>query len=227
MTRDLAAAATNIRWEFTRWRRSRRIWLLVIPPVAGPLGSAIADLFLRVPSVGTAEILGLLITGGLSGLVILDLSALAVGEELATREYLITLSLPQRRSAALVGRLTLPIVGPVAAYGAGAALVFLLAPVTVTVDPLAAGPLFVPTHLGLALVALLLFLGGVAAAAAAVTRSAAQGLVAGVLGGVLVAGLVSLQVFQRQVTWLSPTLVAVSGLAALAFAVRTYASLEA
>lgn len=217
---------TNARWEVTRWRRSRRVWLLLIPPIAGPLGSAIADLYLRVPSVATAEILGLLITAGLGGLVILDLAALAVGEELAAREYLISLTLPQSRSAALAGRLSLPILGPVVAYLAGAGLVFLLAPATVTSNPLAAAPLFLPAHLALGLVALLVFLGGIAAAAAALTRSAAQGLVAGVLAGVVVAGLVGLEVFQRQVSWLAPALLAVGGVAALAVAVRTYATLD-
>lgn len=220
------ALAANVRWELLRWRRSRRLWLLAIPPVAGPVGSAIADLYLRIPSVATAEILGLLITGGLGGLIGLDLAALSVGEELATREYLVTLSLPQSRGAAIAGRILPAVTAPIAAYALGAALVFLVAPATVAPAALAPVPLFAPGHLALALVALLVFLGGVSAAGAVVARSSAQGLAAGVLAGVLVAGVVGLLVFQHEVTWFVPAGLAVGGVGSLGFAIDAYGRID-
>lgn len=226
MTGGPGAFVANARWEVTRWRRSRRGWLLAIPPVAGPIGSAVADLYLRIPSVATAEILGLLITGGLGGLVVLDLAALSIGEELGTREYLVTMSLPQSRTAAIAGRLAPAMLGPLASYLLGAGAIFVVAPVTVSPSAVAAAPLFVPSHLLLALLALLVFLGGISAAAATFTRSAAQGLVAGVLAGVVVAAGVGLMIFQRDISWLAPALLAVGGVAALIYAAAAYAMLD-
>ncbi|MFI5415491.1 MAG: hypothetical protein ACHQ16_07565, partial [Candidatus Lutacidiplasmatales archaeon] len=165
-----AAAVTNARWEVTRLRRSRRVWLLLIPVVAGPVGSTIADLYLRVPSVGTAEVLGLLITAGLAALVLLDLTALAVGEDLALRTHYITFALPQPRGSALLGRLGVVVGGSLATYGAGAVLVLGLAGALVAATPGAPTPILVPSHLALGLLGLLGFLGGVTAAAGVVTR---------------------------------------------------------
>lgn len=221
------AFLANVRWEVTRWRRSRRGWLLAIPPVAGPIGSTIADLYLRVPSVATAEVLGLLITGGLGALIAVDLAALAIGEELGSREYLVTLSLPQSRVAAIAGRLTPAVAGPLAAFAAGAGLLFLVAPATVAPALSAPGPLFDPAHLAFATLALLFFLGAVSAAGAAVTRSAAQGLVTGVLAGVVVAALVGLQLFDRTVTGLTPLALALAGGISIVAAAIVYASVDA
>ena len=39
MSGEVDAFVNNARWEVTRLRRSRRIWLLLIPVVAGPIGS--------------------------------------------------------------------------------------------------------------------------------------------------------------------------------------------
>ena len=105
MSGGLETFRLNAGWELTRLRRSQRIWLLLIPPVAAPIGSAIADLYLRIPSVATARILGLLIAGGLAGLILLDLVALAVGEDLTLRAHVTFFALPQGRRALLAGRL--------------------------------------------------------------------------------------------------------------------------
>ncbi|MCI4335673.1 MAG: hypothetical protein L3K17_00540 [Thermoplasmata archaeon] len=226
MSGAVATFRANARWEFRRWRRSQRGWLLLIPPIAGPVGSAIADLYLKIPSVATAEILGLLITGGLGGMIVLDLTALAVGEEIGLRAHLTSFALPQSRSAAVVGRLALSVGGPVAMYALGALLVLRVTPGLVTPSGIPPAPLFAPAALALAILALLLFLGGAAAAAAAVTRSAAQALVAGVLAGVVVAGVVGLLVFQHQISFRFPAGLAVAGAAALAIGAWRYSELE-
>ncbi|HEV8049993.1 MAG TPA: hypothetical protein VGP88_05320, partial [Thermoplasmata archaeon] len=105
MNETVSAMLRNARWELLRLRRSRRAWLLSIPAVAGPIGSGVADLVLRLPSPGTAAVLGLLITAGLAALVVLDLTALAVGEDLALRTHYLTFALPEPRAASLGGRL--------------------------------------------------------------------------------------------------------------------------
>ncbi|MCI4345123.1 MAG: hypothetical protein L3J87_05820, partial [Thermoplasmata archaeon] len=120
MTEVLASWVVNARWELVRLRRSRRLWLLLIPPVAGPIGSAVADLYLRVPSPGTAAVLGLLITAGLAALIVLDLTALAVGEELGLRTHYLTLALPQGRAVSLAGRLGIVLLATLALYAIGA-----------------------------------------------------------------------------------------------------------
>jgi len=190
--------ANNAAWEVVRLRRSRRSWLLAIPVVAGPIGSALADLYLKVASVATAEILGLLITGGLSALVVLDLSALAVGEDLTLRTHLLTFTLPQGRGVALAARLLVVTGGALASYAAGAGAAWWLAGRLVSDQVGAAHPILVPLHLFLGLFGFLSFLGGVVAAAAVVTRSSAQALVAGVLAGVVGAGLASSLLLQHQ-----------------------------
>jgi hypothetical protein len=227
VTGELRTVVRNAEWELTRLRRSRRGWLLAIPVVAGPIGSAVADLYLRVPSVATAEVLGLLIVAGLAALVVLDLTALAVGEDLALRTHCLTFALPESRVAALAGRLTVVVGGTLAAYAAGAALVLRLAEAVVSTSPTAPTPILVPAHLALGLFGLLLFLGGVTAAAGVVTRSASQALVAGILAGVVGAGLGSLFLIERQLTTLFPELLAVAGLLGFAVCLTRYAQLEA
>jgi len=220
------AYVTNARWELTRLRRSRRVWLLLIPPVAGPIGSGIADLYLRVPSSGTAEILGLLITGGLAALVVLDLVALAVGEDLALRTHILTFALPQSRLSSLAGRLSVVVVAVVAAYGVGAVAVQLLANEVIVSSPTAAAPILVPAHLAVGMVGLLLFLAGITAAAGVFTRSASQALVAGVLAGVVAAGIGSLFLIQGSLTVAFPTALTGVGFVGLGVGLGQYARFE-
>jgi hypothetical protein len=217
----------NARWEVTRLRRSQRIFLLLIPPIAGPIGSAIADLYLHIPSAGTAEILGLLVTAGLSALVVLDLTALAVGEDLSLRAHLTSFPLPQERGALLGGRLTVAVGASLGAYAIGAVGVGLLGGALVTTQPGAAVPLFAPAHLALGLFALLVFLAGVTAAGATITRTAAQALVGGVLAGVVGAGVASYFLFEHQLTAAFPAAIAVVGLVGLGFSLYQYPRLEA
>jgi hypothetical protein len=220
------AFVDNALWEVTRLRRSRRAWLLVIPFVAGPIGSATADLYLRVPSAGTAGVLGLLIVAGLSALVVLDLTALAVGEDLALRTHYLTFALPQPRGGALAGRLLVVVGGSLAAYAAGAVLVVRFAQLEVASSPAAPPPILVPAHLALGLVGLLVFLGGVTAAAGVVTRSASQALVAGILAGVVAAGLGAMLLVERQLTPLFPEGLAVGGILGLSWCLVQYARIE-
>ncbi len=226
MSGTLAALANNVTWEGTRLRRSRRAWLLLIPLAAGPIGSAIADLYLRVPSVATAQVLGLLITAGLSSLVVLDLTALAVGEDLALRAHLLTFALPEPRRSGLAGRLLVAAGGPVAGFAAGGGLVMALAPRLVMMSPNSAGPILVPLHLYLGLFGVLVLLAGVTASAAVVTRSAAQALVAGVLAGVTCAGVGSWLLLDRALTVVFPIALAAVGGALTVWAVVRYGSLE-
>ena len=226
MTDTVATLWNNAGWEVLRLRRSRRIWLLLIPLIAAPVGSAVADLYLRVPSPGTAEVLGLLIAAGLSALVVLDLTALAVGEDLALRTQFLTFALPQSRTAALAGRLTVVIGGTLAVYAAGAVEVGWLANALVTQSASAPPPLLVPFHLGLGLLGLLAFLGGVTAAAGIVTRSSAQALVAGVLAGVVAAGLGSLFLIERQLSPVFPWTLGVVGLVGIGWCLAQYGQLD-
>jgi len=220
------ALTHNARWEVTRLRRSRRVWLLLIPVVAGPIGSAIADLYLRVPSSGTAQVLGLLITAGLAALVVLDLTALAVGEDLALRTHYLTFALPQSRVSALAGRLAVVVGGTLAVYGVGALGVILFANALVSTSSTAPTPILVPAHLALGLLGLLVFLGGVTAAAGVVTRSAAQALVAGILAGVVAAGVGSMFLIEGRLTALFPEVLAVVGLVGFVWCVVQYGRIE-
>jgi hypothetical protein len=217
----------NARWELTRLRRSRRIWLLLIPPVAGPIGSAVADLYLHVPSPGTAAVLGLLITGGLGALIVLDLTALAVGEDLGLRAQYLTFALPQGRAASLAGRLAVVLGGALVLYGVGAATIVALADAVVRSTPTSPAPLLIPAHLAVGIVGLLLFLGGITAAAAVATRSASQALVAGVLAGVLAAGLGSYFLLEGRLTSLFPEALAAVGIAGIGWCLWRYAQLDA
>lgn len=216
----------NAAWELTRLRRSRRVWLWLVPLIAGPVGSAAAGLYLRVPSVATAEVLGLLITGGLSALVLLDLTALAVGEELALGTHFLTSTLPQGRAPALGGRLLTVTVGSLGAYAGGAGAAWLIAGSLVSPTSNAPPPIVGPWHLFLGLFAVLLFLGGVVSAGAVATRSAAQALVAGVLAGVVAAGVASALLLQHQLTSLVPLLLAGVGAGGWAWALAGYQVLE-
>lgn len=215
----------NAAWEVTRLRRSRRIWLLLIPPVAGPVGSAIADVYLRIPSAATATILGLLVTAGLAGLILLDLTALAVGEELAGGLQGALFPLPQDRRAALAGRLLPAVGGPMLGYGVGAGAIWAIGGALVTPAAYAAAPLFAPAHLLIAIPGLLLALAGVTAAGAAVTRHPSEAIVAGVLAGVVIAGGVGYLVFEREISLVLPAVLAIAGAASLGFAILRYPSL--
>ena len=226
MSGEFAALAHNARWEVTRLLRSKRIWLLLIPVVAGPVGSGIADLYLRVPSAGTAEVLGLLITAGLASLVVLDLTALAVGEDLALRTHYLTFALPQPRVAALAGRLAVVVGGTLAVYGVGAVAVGGLANALVAPSSTAPAPILVPLHLAVGIVGLLVFLGGVTAAAGVVTRSASQALVAGILAGVVAAGIGSLFLIEGRLTTLFPWALAAAGLVGFAWCLVQYGRIE-
>ena len=198
----------------------------MIPIVAGPIGSGIADLYLRVPSSGTAEVLGLLITSGLAALVLLDLTALAVGEDLSLRTHYLTFALPQPRGSALAGRLAVVVGGTLAVYGVGAIGVAWLATTLVTTSSTAPAPILVPAHLALGLPGLLVFLGGVTAAAGVVTRSASQALVAGILAGVLAAGIGSMYLIEGRLTGLFPEVLAAVGLAGFAVCFLQYGRME-
>jgi len=216
----------NAQWELTRLRRSQRIWLLLIPPVAGPIGSAVADLYLHVPTRATAQILGLLIAGGLAGLILLDLVALAVGEDLTLRAHVTFFALPQSRRTLLAGRLTVVLGGAMASYGLSAVLVWFASAALVAPNPLIL-PIFDPGHLALAVPGFLLFLAGVTAAGAVFTRTASQGLVAGVLAGVVVAGLTGYLLAFHELTALFPVLLAIAGGGAIGWALDRYPTLGA
>jgi hypothetical protein len=185
----------------------------------------VADVYLKIPSQGTALVLGLLITGGLAGLVLLDLVALAVGEDLALRAHLTFFTLPQGRPAMLGGRLFVAFGGPLVAFGLGAGAVWALGGALVTAQP-GALPIFDPSHLALAIVAFLVFLGGVTSAAAVFSRTSSQGLVAGVLAGVVVAGLTGYLLVAHELTEIFPVGLTAAGFAAVAWTLYQYSSLE-
>ena len=214
----------NARWELVRLRRSQRIYLVLIPPVAGPVGSAIADLYLKIPSTGTALILGLLITGGLAALILLDLTALAVGEDLGLRAHWTFFTLPQRRANILAGRLGLVLALTLGAYAIGAVAVWSLGGALVTPAP-TKPPVLDPAHLAWAIPAFLVFLAGVTSAAAVISRTSAQALVAGVLAGVVGAGVTGNLLFQGELTPLFPLLLLVSGLGGLGWSLYRYPKL--
>ena len=227
MSAAVPTLSVNLRWELLRLVRSQRIWLLVIPPVAGPIGSVVADLYLRIPSAATAEILGLLVTAGLAALVLLDLVALAVGEDLVRRAHLSTFVLPQDRRWALGGRLLVAVGGPMGGFALGGLLILGLGGAFVSPSPTSVAPLFPPAHLFLAVPGLLLALAGVTAAASVITRSASEGIVAGVLAGVVVAGVIAALVVRSEVGMWVPAALALGGIGALVGTCGRYATLSA
>ena len=101
-----------------------------------------------------------------------------------------------------------------------------LASAIVSPSTTASNPILVPAHLALGVVGLLLFLGGVTAAAGVVTRSAAQALVAGILGGVVAAGVGSLFLIQGRLTELFPWALAAVGLLGFAGCLIQYGRIE-
>jgi hypothetical protein len=208
------ALAVNLRWQWTVLRRSRRAWLWVVPPVAGPIGSAIADLYLRIPASGTAEVLGLLVCAGLSALVLLDLAALSAGEDQARGAETPFLVLPQSPSAVLGGRLIVVLAGSIGSYALAALAIFVVGGHLTAGGP-APTVLFAPSHLAIANVGLLLVLGGSSSAAAVYSGSSAQGLAAGVITGVVVVGLTAWLLLQHQLAWWWPLGLAVGGAGAL------------
>jgi hypothetical protein len=216
----------NARWEATRLRRSQRVWLLLIPAVAGPIGSVVADLYLRVPSSGTAAVLGLLITAGLAALVILDLTALAVGEDLTRRTQYFTFALPQSPAPALARRLAVVVGGSLVSYGIGALAVVGSAGVLVASSATAPVPILPSAHLAVGVLGLLVFLGGVTSIAAIITRSASQALVAGVLAAVVAVGLASWFLIEGRLTMWFPAGLGVVGLAGFAWCLFQYGRLE-
>jgi hypothetical protein len=226
----LGTVSVNARWEATRLRRSQRLWLLLIPPVAGPIGSAVVDLYMRVPSEATAVILGLLVTAGLAALILLDLTALAVGEDLACRAHLLFFALPQGRGAALAGRLLVAVGGSMGAYLLGAALVWLLGGALVAAPApglVAPAPLFEPGHLFVAIPALLVFLAGVTAVGAWFTRRSSEAIVAGVLAGVVAAGGAAYLLAQGELTVLFPAVLLAGGLGGLGWTIGSFPRLTA
>lgn len=226
MTSMTASMASEAAWEWRRWVRSQRVYLLLIPAVAGPLGTLSALEVLKVTSPGIGQTLGLAIVGGLGALVVLDLSALSVGEELSRRANLILFVLPQGRGAPLAGRVLLLLGAALASVGIGAVAVLAMAPAIVPATVGAAPAPFNVLHLLLGLVALLAFLGGVTLAASVITRSAASALVAGILAAVVTAAGAAYLAFQHTLTFDFPIGLALGALIAYAWAFDEYVRLE-
>jgi hypothetical protein len=220
-----ATIRASARGELRGLLRSRRAALLAIPPVAGPLGSLIADRYLQVPTASLALVLGLLIAGGLAAMVLLDLVALAAGEELARDAHLLFFSLPEPRGAQLAGRLLVAAGAPLLSFGAAAGLVDALSAAGWTGASGGGIALFDPGHLFLGVLALLLLLAGVTSAAAVIGRGPAAGIVAGVLAGVLVAAVVTYMLVMRTLGMYVPATLALAGVVALGAASDRYARL--
>jgi ABC-type transport system involved in multi-copper enzyme maturation permease subunit len=218
------AVFANIRWEVTRLVRSRRVFLLSIPPVAGPIGSAIAFLYFHVQYQSTALLLGLLVTGGLSTLVMLDLSALSVGEELSRRAHFTLFTLPEERWAMLAGRVIVVFGASLAVYALGAALVSVLAAELV---PATGGSIAInSSHLIEGVAVMLLFLGAVTLTASIITRSASEALVAGVLSAVVTVAVAGYFLLQGTLTMLFPAVLGVAAVIALGWSFVSYSDLE-
>lgn len=229
----MSALVANARWEVLRWVRSRRIFLLVIPLIAGPIGSALAFLYFRhvqangtVLTNGTALLLGLFVTGGLSAMVTLDLAALSEGEELSRRSHLLSLSLPQSRAEVLGGRLMLVLGSTLAIFALAGALVWPIASLVVPVQPTDPAPLFPPFHLYEGILALLFFLGASTVTASIIARSASEALVAGVLAGVVTASAAGYLAYVHQITMVFPAVLVVVGAVALGWAFTRFEALD-
>ena len=229
----MTSVLANARWEVVRLLRSRRLYLLVIPPVAGPIGSALAILDFGplaphgAPLVHpTALVLGLFIVGGLASMVVLDLAALTVGEDLGRRAHLTAFSLPQARWEVLAGRFLVVMGAGLGAFVVGALLTWGLAGALVPPRSDDGYGLFDPTHLLEAMLALLFFLGAVTTQASVIARSASEALVAGVLAGVTVAGVAGYLLLQQQLTMELPAVLAGGGAIGLAWTFLRFERLE-
>ncbi|MCL4324256.1 MAG: hypothetical protein M1144_02170 [Candidatus Thermoplasmatota archaeon] len=220
------ALLANARWEARRLLRSQRVFLLLIPPVAGPVGSALALLYFHVSSHPIALMLGLFVLGGLGALVTVDLCALTLGEELAVRAHLALFPLPQHRHEILLGRVAVVLLGSLGAFALGAALTWGTVDLLVPVSAVPGPTLLDPFHLFLGISCLLLFLGGVTLLSSVLVRTASGALVAGVLAGVVVASAGLYLALLHELTLAFPlVLLAVWGVS-LAWAVHTYSTLE-
>ncbi len=224
-SRPRGGFSASLRWEVTRWVRSRRVFLLTIPVVAGPIGSLFSFLYLKVGSSATAGLLGILVVGALSGLVVLDLSALSIGEELSRRSHGPLLLLPVRRSALYAGRATAVLGGSLSVYGVGALGVLYLADRLVPGSGENALGLN-PVHVALGMLALLFLLGAVAFVAALVTGSASEALGLGILAGFSVSVLLVYLLLERALTLAVPAGLALAGAATLLLGLRTYLRMD-
>lgn len=197
----------------------------MIPVVAGPTGSLLADRYLKVGSASTAGLLGILVVGALSGLVVLDLAALSIGEELSRRSHGPLLLLPVRRSAVYAGRATAVLGAPLGAYGLGALLVLFL---TDWLIPGNAGPTIAldPVHTAFGMLALLFFLGSVTFVAALVAGTASEALGLGVLAGFSVSILLVYLLLEHALTLAVPAGLALAGVVTLLFGLRTYLGMD-
>jgi ABC-type transport system involved in multi-copper enzyme maturation permease subunit len=210
-----SSLVANARFEVRRLVRSQRIFLLTIPPVAAPIGSAIAFVYFHVPLVGTARMLGLFIAAGLGGMISIDLSALTVGEELSRKVELTTFTLPQGRRAVLAGRLLVVLGSTLGVFLVGGLAVWELAGLLVTDQPGAVPTLIDPLHLFEAMFPLLLFLGAITVCASVITKSASQALVAGVLGGVVTAGAAGYFLLEHEISMGFPAALGIAAVIAI------------
>lgn len=221
-----SALVANARWEVQRWIRSQRIFLLLIPPIAGPVGSAIAFTYFHVPDRSTALTLGLFVTGGLSAMVILDLCALLVGEDLARRVHLFHFALPEPRWSILSGRLAMVLGAGLGSYAVGVVGVWALAGLLVPVGGTPMGLMVDPVHGAEGIAALLVFLGMVTVNASVITRSASEALVAGVLAAVVTAAGSGYLLIQGTLTMLLPALLVAVAVVSLGWSIWLFQSLE-
>lgn len=222
----MSALGANVRFELLRLLRSQRLFLLVLAPVAGPIGSAIAFVYFHVGLVGTARELGLFVTGGLGAMVAIDYGALTAGEELSRRAHLMFFTLPQSRGTLLTGRLIVALGLPVAAFLLGGAEVWVLAGALVQNQPGLNPPLLDPGHLFEGMALLLVFLGAISVNASVITRSASEALVVGVLGGVVTAGVALYFVLEHQISMLFPVALGLVAAGAVGWSLYRYESLE-
>jgi ABC-type transport system involved in multi-copper enzyme maturation permease subunit len=218
------ALLANIRWEVIRLIRSRRVFLLSIPLVAGPAGSAIAFLYFHVQYEATAMLLGLIVTGGLSTLVMLDLTALTVGEELSRRAHFTFFTLPQERWAMLAGRIVVALGASIAVFALGAGLVSVLASALV---PATGGTITINSaHMVEGIAVMLVFLGAVTLTASIITRSASEALVAGILSAVVTVAVAGYFLLQGTLTMLFPAVLGAAAVAAFVWSFVSYSALE-
>lgn len=222
----MSALTANVRFELLRLLRSQRVFLLILAPVAGPIGSAIAFVYFHVGLVGTARLLGLFVTGGLGAMVAIDYCALTVGEELYRRAHLTFFTLPQSRATILTGRLLVALGAPLGAFLLGGAEVWVLAGVLVTNQPGFPPTLLDPLHLYEALAVLMVFLGAITLTASIITRSASEAIVAGVLGGVVTVAAAFYFVFEHQISMEFPAALGLLAAVAVGWSLWRYEQLE-